>query len=141
MPGSFSAHWTGLSITEDKLKQIATEANAAARVIVTKGAALVIRHAQDRFQGAHAKGQPHIGGAGSGPNVVTGDLRRSIVMNTVLQVGLASYMTLVGPTMVYGRAVELGLRNGANYPYFHPGVEQALPEIETISRELWARLV
>jgi hypothetical protein len=141
MPGEFSAHWQGIGISEAKLREMAAGANAGAKLIVAKGASLVIRYSQDRFQGAHAKGQPHIGGTGSGPNVVTGDLRRSIVMDSIMQIGLAHFATTVGPTMVYGRAVELGLRNGANYPYFHPGVEKALPEIEAISTEVWAKLV
>lgn len=61
----------------------------------------------------------HVGG--SGPNTVTGNLKRSI--RTTYRVGFGSYIAEVGPTMVYGRQVEKGggkWRSGVKYPYLEP---------------------
>ena len=133
--------WKGIKESTAKLEGMARDVDAAGREIVVKGAALVITYAQQNFAGAHAKGQPHIETSNGGPNIVTGDLRRSIIMDPIVRLGFSEYMTQIGPTMVYGRAVELGLKNGANYPYFGPAVEKAMPEIDAISAETWARLV
>ena len=61
----------------------------------------------------------HVGG--SGPNTVTGNLKRSI--KTTFVVGLGTYTAEVGPTMIYARQVEKGggnWRSGVKYPYLEP---------------------
>jgi len=61
----------------------------------------------------------HIGG--SGPNTVTGNLKRSI--KTTYRVGFGNYIAEVGPTMIYARQVEKGggnWRSGVKYPYLEP---------------------
>jgi hypothetical protein len=61
----------------------------------------------------------HVGG--SGPNTVTGNLKRSI--KTTYRVGLGVYTAEVGPTMIYARQVEKGGGNwpaGVKYPYLEP---------------------
>lgn len=61
----------------------------------------------------------HVGG--SGPNTVTGNLKRSI--KTTYRVGFDSYIAEVGPTMIYSRQVEKGggkWRSGVKYPYLEP---------------------
>lgn len=65
----------------------------------------------------------HIPGTGPGPNVVTGDLRRSI--NTEVRYGFGTYIAVVGASMIYARAVEMGLPNwnGKKYPYLGPAVQ------------------
>ena len=58
---------------------------------------------------------------GSGPNTVTGNLKRSI--KTTYRVGFGNYIAEVGPTMVYARQVEKGGGNwssGVKYPYLEP---------------------
>jgi hypothetical protein len=73
--------------------------------------------------GVHARGQGHIPGTGPGPNVVTGTLRRSIT--TEVKYGFGSYIAVVGPTVEYARAVELGSsrwKSGVRYPYLYPAV-------------------
>ena len=52
----------------------------------------------------------------------TGDLRRSIT-GEKFNVGFANYSAIVGPTVVYGRRVELGggnWRPGTMFPYMAP---------------------
>jgi hypothetical protein len=61
----------------------------------------------------------HVGG--SGPNTVTGNLKRSI--KTTFTVGLGVYTAEVGPTMIYARQVEKGGGKwpaGVKYPYLEP---------------------
>lgn len=61
----------------------------------------------------------HVGG--SGPNTVTGNLKRSI--KTTYRVGFDKYIAEVGPTMIYARQVEKGggkWPSGVKYPYLEP---------------------
>jgi hypothetical protein len=61
----------------------------------------------------------HVGG--SGPNTVTGNLKRSI--KTTYRTGLGVYTAEVGPTMIYSRQVEKGGGKwpvGVKYPYLEP---------------------
>lgn len=61
----------------------------------------------------------HVGG--SGPNTVTGNLKRSI--KTTYRKGLGVYTAEVGPTMIYARQVEKGGGKwpaGVKYPYLEP---------------------
>ena len=66
----------------------------------------------------------------------TGDLRRSI-KGEKFRVGFASYTAIVGPTIIYGRRVELGGGNwpsGVRFPYMEPAYEKfrvsVLPQIQ-----------
>jgi hypothetical protein len=67
----------------------------------------------------------HVGG--SGPNTVTGNLKRSI--KTTFVVGFGTYTAEVGPTMIYARQVEKGGGNwpsGVKYPYLEPAALRLL---------------
>jgi hypothetical protein len=71
--------------------------------------------------GTHARGVKTSAVPGSGPARVTGALQRSI--HTEVRKGFGTYEADVFPTMVYSRAVELGLPKwgpGVNYPYLIP---------------------
>lgn len=68
--------------------------------------------------------------SGQPPMNRTGDLRRSIKAYRY-RIGFASYGALVGPTIKYGRAVELGgkygpptWRNGEHFPYMQPAYKK-----------------
>ena len=109
----------GLDLTEKKV-------NDAARYAIGMAAADVERQAKKNANtGTHPRGQGHIPGTGPGPNVMTGNLRRSIYSQT--KIGFAgSYVAEVGASMVYARAVEMGLpewKSGVKYPYLVPAVE------------------
>ena len=137
----------GVAEVRAALEKVAAEAAAASREIVAKSAALVEAEAKKNFEGSHAKGQPHSGG--SKPNVVSGDLRRSIRHEPVEPDGFG-YKTRVGPGMVYGRRVELGFTgtdskgrhyNQPPYPYFRPAVESTAPKLELLAAEVWRRFL
>lgn len=64
------------------------------------------------------------GGSPNGPNVITGNLRRSI--RTDVHYGFGTYVAEVGAYMEYARAVEFGLprwRRGGGYPYLAPAAK------------------
>lgn len=100
--------------------------NNAARFAIGMAAAEVERQAKKNANtGTHPRGQGHIPGTGPGPNVVTGNLRRSIYSQTKIGFG-NSYVAEVGASMVYARAVEMGLpewKSGVKYPYLAPAAE------------------
>ena len=66
----------------------------------------------------------HIGPSGSGPNKVTGELQRHITTMPPRK-GFGTYESTVASTMVYARAVELGLPSwkGVRYPYLAPAAK------------------
>ena len=132
---SLGMSWLGVDAALAALAKKAAEVDVVSRQVVTKSAAVVIRAAQANFEGAHKKGEPHVGG--SLPNVVTGTLRRSIVMSKVTRNGVGDFSSSVGPTAVYGRAVELGLRNGASYPYFSPAVTATRSQVQAVAVATW----
>ena len=88
--------------------------------------------AKKNIQGTHKRGTPRVGNATGGPNNVTGALRRSI--HTEIRKGFGVYAASVFPTMVYSRALELGLRNGARYPYLMPAARSIKPKANQIFR-------
>lgn len=109
----------GLDMTEKKV-------NDAARYAIGMAAAAVERQAKKNANtGTHPRGAGHIPGTGPGPNVQTGNLRRSIYSQT--KIGFeGSYIAEVGATMVYARAVEMGhpkWKPGVKYPYLVPAAE------------------
>lgn len=74
---------------------------------------------------------------GQPPKNRTGNLRRSI-RGEKFRLGFASYGALVGPTIVYGRRVELGGGNwpeGVRFPYMKPAFEQYRKEHYLILRK------
>lgn len=72
---------------------------------------------------------------GKPPMNRTGNLRRSIRAEK-LNMGFANYSAIVGPTIEYGRQVEMGGGNwpdGVNFPYMEPAYAkfrtQVIPQI------------
>ena len=59
---------------------------------------------------------------GTPPMTRTGALRANIV-SVNEQVGFGSYVASVGSMVEYARALELGLSNGARYPYVQPAYD------------------
>lgn len=66
----------------------------------------------------------HIGPSMKGPNVVTGQLKRNITTMPPKK-GFGTYESVVSSTMIYARAVELGLPEwkGKRYPYLAPAAK------------------
>ena len=134
--------WIGTRELEGAFNQIAVKADLASKAIVSQSAALVVAKAQGNFEGVRIRVKSstgkswsiypdrHVGG--DKPNIITGNLRRSIRMTPIVKVGRGDYWTKVGPNAIYGRSVELGYNGSKGYPFFTPAVEDAMPEFEAI---------
>jgi hypothetical protein len=76
--------------------------------------------------------------SGQPPKNRTGNLKRSITGEKARQ-GFASYSAIVGPTAIYGRAVELGgaptWRDGQHFPYMKPALQKFQREAMAIVRK------
>jgi hypothetical protein len=130
----------GFAQAAGALTRINAGVELAGKRNVDDASAYLIREAMANFEGAHRKGEPHVGG--KKPNVVTGNLRRSILANTAERLGPGRYSRDVGPTAIYARAIELG-REGHNgaYPYFAPAVIQLRQYMPALVSENWAKYV
>jgi hypothetical protein len=94
----------GFQATEDKIE------------LAVQYAISVTGLAVERQAKVNASGRP-------GPNVRTGNLRRSITTSQVQKGFTNLYTVNVSATMVYARAVELGhprWKPGVKYPYLGP---------------------
>lgn len=119
------------------IDKVIAQADAAAKATVAQAAAELEKSAKSNFSGTHKRGQPHVGG--DLPNVVTGTLRRSITHEPVKKIGLGTWATTVGPTVVYGRRVELGLNGSKAYAYFSPAYRDLLKRFRDIAAENWRK--
>ena len=91
----------------------------AVLLAATLMAAEVERTAKGVFKGSHKAGTPTPSQVGQPPTPITGTLRRSIT-SKVARKGFGKYEAEIGPTVVYGRALELGHPRwaaGINYPF------------------------
>jgi len=99
---------------------VGSDVERGAKIGIGRAGLAVERQAKlNANTGTHKKGQPRSGGPG--PNVVTGNLRRSI--NTSVRYGFGTYIAIVGASMEYARAVEKGSprwKSGVKYPYLEP---------------------
>jgi phage gpG-like protein len=85
----------------------------------------LITLAKEEIKGLRQPGE--VATSGQPPMNRTGNLRRSI-KGKKNRVGFANYTAIVGPTIIYGRAVELGgaptWRNGQHFPYMLPALQK-----------------
>jgi hypothetical protein len=138
--GFAGAEWVGLGAFHEAFARMGAGVDVAARRNVTEATAYLIREAQSNFEGSHKKGATHRGGAK--PNVVTGNLRRSIIGSGVTHTGMTTYENTVGPTAKYGRRVELGMPGmGGAYPYFGPATAKTRQHLPALATSNWARYV
>lgn len=109
------------------------------KVLGLLGAELLTLIRQNASTGTHAPGEPHIPGTGPGPNVATGDYRRSWALTTrpgevfvftnAPQAARLEY-GFVGPDSL-GRVY-----NQPPYPHVRPAVEQIRPKLEDAMRRI-----
>ena len=108
-----------------------------ARLMRDEMMAALIQLSKEQIQGKRPKVNGRYTKAISGlpPMNRTGDLRRSIT-GEKFNVGFANYSAIVGPTIIYGRRVELGggnWRPGTMFPYMAPAYQKfrtmVLPQI------------
>lgn len=143
------AVWSGINEAVAALSQLSARVDAANRASTVEVAAEVERAAKSNFEGQHPPGTPRIPNASMKPNVVTGTLRRSI-RSTGVQRLAGGYTSTVGPTVIYGRRVELGFKgadslgrhyNQPAYPYFGPGVKEVRLRVHEISTRNWSAAI
>lgn len=125
--------FSGLDGAVSALTEMARRADRAAERAVAESAAVVERQAK-----INASGRP-------GPEVRTGAHRRSFVTVGPTSIGPGRYQCLVGPTMVYSRALELGHPRwpaGVKYPSLGPAMEFAQRvAIPAIFRKHWQDVI
>jgi hypothetical protein len=88
----------------------------------------LIRYAKEEIKGKRTPSERAT--SGEPPMNRTGNLRRSI-KGEKLRTGFASYSAIVGPTIIYGRAVEMGgkyaprsWRDDQKFPYMKPAFKR-----------------
>ena len=102
----------------DRIEQGAQIGIAQAGLAIQRQAQINANTGTRRREGSRIIPPKHIGPSGS---VITGTLRRSI--RTSVAFGFDSYTAVIGPTVEYARAVELGSprwKSGVKYPYLEP---------------------
>ena len=108
-----------------------------ARLMRDEMMAALIQLSKEQIEGKRPKINGRYTKAVSGlpPMNRTGDLRRSI-RGEKFNVGFANYSAIVGPTIIYGRRVEMGggnWRAGTMFPYMAPAYAKfrtmVLPQI------------
>lgn len=129
------------------IKRMTRDLDYASRDVLEQGSRMLISAAMNNFQGSHAPGEPHVGG--NRPNIVTGNLRRSIQADSVVRLGVAYYSVTIAPRMVYGRRVEFGF-NGSDsrgreyeargYPYMEPALRSVLPRLNDLHKRTFGKI-
>ena len=95
----------------------------------------LIQLSKEQIKGRRSPGEKAV--SGQPPMNRTGNLRRSI-KGEKMRLGFASYAAVVGPTIIYGRRVELGGGNwpaGTKFPYMKPAWERFRPLAQNIIRK------
>ena len=95
----------------------------------------LIQLAKEEIKGKRPEGQKAT--SGQPPMNRTGNLRRSI-RGEKYRVGFGKYEAIVGPTIIYGRRVELGGGNwpsGTRFPYMAPAYAKFRVIAPTIIRK------
>ena len=108
-----------------------------------QAAAYIEKLAKEEITGGHPRGTPTPSSPGEPPTNITGTLRRSISASDPQAMATGAYSVQVGPTVIYGRHVELGGPNwppGVSYPYMRPAYEKAKgdPQLRRIIASAWA---
>jgi len=123
--------WSGVEEFAAALGRVGERTSIEARAALAEVASELEKVAK-----RNASGRP-------GPNVVTGTLRRSITHDPITPWGIGGWQTKVGPTVIYGRRIELGFKgadslgrvfDAPGYPYFGPAFRQVVPRIPEIMR-------
>lgn len=125
MPQGISWEMHGEASFKEAIAKLTARCHVAAAGFAKEGAELIVKRAKKHAVegGRHAAGTPTPATQGSGPAKISGDLQRSI--------GMEGHGTeyRVGPSVVYGRRVELEY----NYPFMQPSYDEVLellPELE-----------
>ncbi len=135
--------FTGIKELEAAFSAIEVKQVVATRTGLRKSLSLIERTTKANLSlGSHRRGEPTGSQPGTPPDLVSGDLRRSVQQSPIEQIGPTRFTGDVGPTSEYGRIQELGGDTGRailpSRPYLQPAFVEVLPEIGMIFREEWA---
>lgn len=112
---------SNIKLVRDAVGKATKSIDAGARATRDEMMTTLIQLAKEEIQGKRPKGQ--VATSGKPPMNRTGNLRRSI-RGEKYDRGFAKYEAIVGPTMIYGRAVEMGgaptWTRGQKFPYMSP---------------------
>ena len=124
------------------LGNLATSLPAGAdEVLAAAGAQALTLIRQNASTGFHAPGEPHIEGTGPGPNVATGDYRRSWAMKVLPGEVLVFTNSPQAARLEYGfvGADSMGRWVHASpYPHVRPALEEIQPQLVAAMRRLIA---
>lgn len=98
-----------LRLVRKSVTKYASKIDVGSRLARDEMAATLVQLAKEEFDaGSTGKGKFQKDATPGGrPKVRSGNLRRSIIFQKY-SIGFANYQAIIGPTMVYSRAVELG---------------------------------
>jgi len=136
--------WAGVKEFQAALTRMQARQLAASRTGLRRALSLIELEAKSLLSiGSHRPDEPTMSAPGEPPELVSGDLRRSVKQSPIKQIGPTRFEGEVGPTIEYGRIQELGgvAGHGAvlpSRPYMQPAFEEMLPEIAAVFREEWA---
>lgn len=112
---------SNLKLVREATKKATKSIDDGARATRDEMMTTLIQLAKAEIVGRRPKGERAI--SGQPPMNRTGNLRRSI-RGEKYNIGFAKYEAIVGPTMIYGRAVEMGgaptWTKGQKFPYMSP---------------------
>ena len=96
----------GVSAVVTAIEALKSRLDIATRVATTKSGQTLQSKAVSNFRGTHTRVEHHLGG--DSPNTVTGNLQRSIITRPTIHIGPGRYQSVVTPTAIYSRVIELG---------------------------------
>ena len=112
---------SNLKLVKEATKKAGKSIDDGARATRDEMMTTLIQLAKAEIVGRRPKGERAV--SGKPPMNRTGNLRRSI-RGEKYNIGFAKYEAIVGPTMIYGRAVEMGgaptWTKGQKFPYMSP---------------------
>jgi hypothetical protein len=132
----------GIKELEASITKMAGKFDIASRKIVEQGGILVSNEAKKRFRAANQTSLP----IPDRPTSRTGNLMKSIDTDHARYEGAGRWSSRTGPTMKYGRRVELGYSGGGGgrghqatrpFPYLAPGFVNARPKLIDLYRNTW----
>jgi len=133
---------TNLKLVRESMSKMENNIGKGAENFANEAMSILIQLSKEQIKGKRPQGQKAT--AGQPPMNRTGNLRRSI-RGQKRKVGFAKYQVIVGPTMVYGRAVELGGEYAPRswkgttamkgFPYMAPAFKQFEPTLAQLVRK------
>ena len=115
-----------LNLVRKRVDKFSSNIDLSSRMARDEMMASLIQLSKEQIEGKRPKGQKAWTGRPTSPMNRTGDLRRSI-RGEKATMGFGNYSAIVGPTIEYGRRVELGGGNwpaGTRFPYMEPAYAQ-----------------